>query len=217
MLRRTAISMRSPVACKIRPVALSFLVALSVSAHAELVPEAIIDSCLLLDRSSDTSISIRPIEGDANLIDEVTVPGYQLFIPASDSNKPRVGYATSKIGSNDYIFVGRRRGFIKRAVAVGKFQPTRVEEPSLAAFAVLSQRGQRYVCVMESNGNGSAAFVRSAFVGRIPLSKNAMLKLLYKVADVRKFEAFGEGAGLCKRHGSCGHVSSGWCPACFSQ
>ncbi|WP_340523155.1 hypothetical protein [Cupriavidus necator] len=186
MLHRAGASMRSPIACTIRPVALSFLLALSVSAHAEQVPEAVIDSCLLFDRSSDSSISISPIEGDANLIDEVTTPGYQLFTPEGDRNKLRVGYATSKRGSDDYIFVGPRRGFIKRAVAVGKLPPTRVEEPSLAAFAVLRQRGQRYVCVMESNGNGSTAFVRSAFVGRIPLSKNATLKLFYKVADVKK-------------------------------
>ncbi len=79
-----------------------------------------------------------------------------------------------------------------QAVAMGKFQPSRVEEPSLAAYAVLRQRGQRYVCVMESNGNGSAAFVRSAFVGRIPPSTSATLKLFYKVADVKKFKAFNE-------------------------
>ncbi|WP_018314275.1 hypothetical protein [Cupriavidus sp. UYPR2.512] len=169
------------------------LLALSVSAHAEQVPEDIIDSCLLFDRSSDSSISISPIEGDANLMDEVTMAGYQLFIPGGDSNKLRIGYATSKRGNNDYIFVGARRGFIMRAVAVGKPQPSRVEEPSLAAYAVLRQRGQRYVCVMESSGNGSAAFVRSAFVGRIPRSKNATLKLFYKVADVKKFKAFNEG------------------------
>ncbi|KUE88365.1 hypothetical protein ASL20_13980 [Cupriavidus necator] len=169
-----------------------FFLALSVSAHAEGVPEAVIDSCLLFDKSSDASISISPIEADENLIDEVTVPHYQLFTPGGDSNKLRIGYATKKHGSNDYIFVGARRGFIMQAIAVGKFQPTRVEEPSLAAYAVLRQGGQRYVCVMESNGNGSAAFVRSAFVGRIPLSKGATLKLFYKVADVKKFKAFNE-------------------------
>ncbi|WP_432258799.1 hypothetical protein [Cupriavidus sp. TMH.W2] len=176
-----------------RSTLMPLLLTLSVSAHAKQVSEAVIDSCLLFDRSTDASISISPIEGDANLIDEITVPGYQLFSPGSDSNKLRIGYATSKRGSNDYIFVGARRGFIMRAVAVGRFQPSRVEEPSLAAYAVLRQRGQRYVCVMESNGNGSAAFVRSAFVGRIPASKGSTMKLYYKMADVKKFRAFNEG------------------------
>ncbi|MDT4834345.1 hypothetical protein FQZ97_679800 [compost metagenome] len=174
----------------IRSVILTFLFALSVSAYAEPVPEAVIDSCLLFDKSTDGSVSIAPIEGESQLIDDVTVHGYQLFTPASDSNKLRVGYATSKRGSNDYVFVGSRRGYIMQAVAVGKFKPARIEEPSLAAFAVLHQRGRQYVCVMESNGNGSAAFVRSAFVGRISPSKGSTLKLFYKVADVKKFKSF---------------------------
>lgn len=174
----------------IRPVILSFFLALSVSAHAERVPEAVIDSCLLFDKSTDASISIAKIEGGAQLMDDVTAPGYQLFIPASDSNRLRIGYATSKQGNNDYVFVGPHRGYIMWAVAVGRFQPTRVAEPSLAAYAVLRQRERQYVCVMESNGNGSAAFVRSAFVGRIPSSKGSTLKLRYKVADVKKFKAF---------------------------
>lgn len=174
----------------IRPTILALLVALSVSAYAELVPEAVIDSCLLFDKSTDASVSIVPIEGEAHLIDDVTVPGHRLFIPASDRNRLRIGYATSKRGLKDYIFVGTHRGYIMRAVAVGKFRPARVEEPGLAAFALLRQRGLQYVCLMESNGNGSAAFVRSAFVGRIPPSKGSALKLFYKVADVKKFNAF---------------------------
>ncbi|WP_265922396.1 hypothetical protein [Cupriavidus nantongensis] len=176
----------------IRIALIPILLALPVTGLAQQVPAAVIDSCLLFDRSSDASISISPIEGGESLIDEVTVPGYQLFTPGGDSNKLRIGYATKKRGSNDYIFVGTRRGFIMQAIAVSKFQPTRVEEQSLAAYAVLRQGGQRYVCVIESNGNGSAAFVRSAFVGRIPLSKGATLKLFYKVADVKKLKAFNE-------------------------
>lgn len=172
---------------------LPMLFAFSALAHAGEVPEAVIDSCLLYDKAVAPGILISPIEGNVQLTDEVTVPGYQLFTPAHNRNKLRVGYATSMRGNNDYVFVGSRRGYVKRAIAVGKWQPTRVEEPSLAAFAVLRQRGRRYVCVMESNGNGSAAFVRSAFVGRIPPSKNAILKLSYKVADVKKFKAFDEG------------------------
>ncbi|WP_439683599.1 hypothetical protein [Cupriavidus oxalaticus] len=174
----------------IRLIILALLVAISASARAEPVPEAVIDSCLLFDKSTDVSISIVPIEGGAQLIDDVTVPGYQLFIPASDRNRLRVGYATSKREFKDYVFVGPHRGYIVRAVAMGKYRPARVEEPSLAAFALLRQRGRQYVCLMESNGNGSAAFVRSAFVGRIPPSKGSILKLFYKVADVKKFNAF---------------------------
>ncbi|WP_051705471.1 hypothetical protein [Cupriavidus metallidurans] len=174
----------------IRTVILPFLLMFPAFAHAEQVPDAVIDSCLLFDKPTDSSVSITPIEGEAQLIDDVMVPGYQLFTPASDNNKLRVGYATSKHGNTDYVFVGSRRGYIKRAVALGKFQPRSVEQPSLAAFAVLRQHGQQYVCVMESNGNGSAAFVRSAFAGRISPSKGATLKLFYKVADVKKFRAF---------------------------
>lgn len=177
----------------IRIVILPILFALSALAHADQkVPEAVIDSCLLFDKPFDASISITPIEGRAQLIDDVTVPGYQLFIPASDSNKLPVGYATSKHGSNDYIFVGQHRGYVMRAAAVGKYRPARIEEPSRAAFAVLGQHGHQYVCVMESNGNGSAAFARSAFVGRIPSSKGSALKLFYKVADVKRFKAFND-------------------------
>ncbi|MDQ0142893.1 hypothetical protein [Cupriavidus necator] len=172
-------------------VVVCFLV-LSLPAHAEKpVPAAIIDSCLLFDRPSDASISIARLDGKANLIDDVTVPGYELFIPRSANNNLPIGYATSKQGSDDYIFVGTRRGYIKRAVALGKHRPSRVEQPILAGYAVLRQRGRRYVCVMESNGNGSAAFVRSAFVGRIPSSGDMELKLYYKVADVKTVKAPG--------------------------
>jgi hypothetical protein len=177
----------------IRLVILAVLAALSALANAEQkVPEEVIDSCLLFDKPIDASISIMPIEGDKQLIDDVTVPGYQLFIPASDGNKLPVGYASSKHGSNDYIFVGPHRGYVMRAAAVGRYQPARIEEPSLAAFAVLRQHGHQYACVMESNGNGSAAFVRSAFVGRVPSSKGSALKLFYKVADVKRFKAFND-------------------------
>ncbi|MCO4893527.1 hypothetical protein MKD50_29475 [Cupriavidus sp. WGtm5] len=170
-----------------RTVLLASLLALSVTAHAQQIPAAIIDSCLLLDRPSDVSISITRIEGEADLIDDVTVPGYQLFTPGGASNKHAIGYATSKRGSNDFIFAGASRGYINRAAALGKHRPSRVEQPILAAYALLRQHGRRYVCVMESNGNGSAAFVRSVYVGRIPSSKGARLKLYYKVADVKWF------------------------------
>lgn len=176
----------------IRSVMVSFLFAISVPTHAEQVPGAVIDSCLLFQKSTDASVSIAPIEGATQLTDDVTVPGYQLFTPAGDNNTLRVGYAISERGNNDYVFVGTRRGYIVRAVAVGKFKPARVETPSLASFAVLRQHGRRYVCVMESNGNGSAAFVRSAFVGRISSSKGSTLNLFYKVADVKKFAAFND-------------------------
>ena len=169
---------------------LFFVLMLSNSAHAQKVSESVIDSCLMFDKPVDASVVISPLENRAPLIDEVTVPGYQLFIPASDNNDFRVGYATSQRGIDDYVFVDSHRGYIKRAVAVGKFQTKRIEQPSLASFALLRQHGQLYLCVMESNGNGSAAFVRSAFVGRIPASKSSSLKLFYKVADVKKLDAF---------------------------
>ncbi|MCO4862865.1 hypothetical protein MKD38_14350 [Cupriavidus sp. WGlv3] len=168
-------------------VAVSLLV-LSVPAHAGHVPAAIIDSCLLFDRPSDASISITQIEGEADLLDDVTVPGYQLFNPGGANNKHTIGYATSKRGSNDFIFVGVRRGYIRRAVALGKHRPSRVEQPVLAGYALLRQHGRRYVCVMESNGSGSAAFVRSAYVGRIPSSELATLQLYYKMTNVKEFK-----------------------------
>ncbi|WP_150124039.1 hypothetical protein [Cupriavidus nantongensis] len=148
----------------------------------------LIDSCLLVDRPSEASISITRIEGEADVIDDVTVPGYQLFTPGVANNMHGIGYATSKRGSNDFIFVGASRGYINRAVALGKHRPSRVEQPILAAYALLRQHGRRYVCVMESNGNGSAAFFRSAYVGRIPSSKGAQFRLYYKVADVKRFK-----------------------------
>ncbi|SOZ33792.1 conserved exported hypothetical protein [Cupriavidus taiwanensis] len=172
-----------------RTVLVASLLALSVTAHAEQLPAAIIDSCLLFDSPSDASVSVTQIEGNADLIDDVTVPGYQLFIPGRANNKLPVGYASSKRGSNDFIFVGARRGYIRRAVALGKHRPARVEQPMLAAYAVLSQHGRRYVCLMEGNRSGSAAFVRSAYVGRIPSSQGAKLKLYYKVADVKPSQA----------------------------
>ena len=179
----------------IRTAFLSLLLLPSILVHAEPVPAAVIDSCLLFTRSSDPSIAISPIEGDG-LMDDVTVPGYRRFLPGIERNM-QIGYAASKHGSNDYIFVGARRGYIVRAVAVGTHQPSRIEEPSLAAYAVLHQRGQRFVCVMESNGNGSAAFVRSVYVGRIPCRpKSAELKLYYKVADVKRFRGFEEAMNL---------------------
>ncbi|WP_427312142.1 hypothetical protein [Cupriavidus sp. H39] len=165
------------------------LLLLSFAAHAEPVPAAIIDSCLLFDRQSEASISIARLEGEADLIDDVTVPGYELFIPLSGNNTLPIGYATSTHGSDDYIFVGTRRGYIRRAVALGKHQPSRIEQPIHARYAVLRQRGRRYVCAMEGNGNGSAAFVRSAFVGRISSSGGTELKLYYKVADVKTVKA----------------------------
>lgn len=164
------------------------LLAFSVSAHAERMPAAIIDSCLLFYRPSDASISITEIEGEADFMDDVTVPGYQLFTPGGANNKHTIGYATSKRGSKDFIFVGARRGYIRRAVALGRHRPSRVEQPILAAYALLRQHGRRYVCVMESNGSGSAVFVRSVYVGRIPSSELATLQLYYKVADVKEFK-----------------------------
>ncbi|SOY39783.1 conserved hypothetical protein [Cupriavidus taiwanensis] len=171
-----------------RAVLVASLLALSVAANAEQMPVAIIDSCLLFDRPSDASISIIRIEGGEDHTDDVTVPGYQLFTSGDPNNKHTIGYATSKRGSSDFVFVGASRGYINRAVALGKHRPSRVEQPILAAYALLRQHGRGYVCVMESNGNGSAAFVRSAYVGRIPSSKGAEFKLYYKVADVKRFK-----------------------------
>lgn len=168
-------------------VAVSLLV-FWVPAHAEHVPTDVIDSCLLFDRPSDASISIGQIEGEADLIDDVTVPGYQLFTPGGEDNKHTIGYATGKRGSSDFIFVGARRGYINRAVALGKQRPSGIKQPILAAYALLRQHGRRYVCVMESNGSGSAAFVRSAYVGRIPSSRSAELHLYYKVMNVKEFK-----------------------------
>lgn len=172
---------------------LPLLLAASITAHARAVPAAVIDSCLLFDRATDASVSIAPIEGAAELVDEVSVSGYELFTPASDNNALGIGYATSTRGDKDYIFVGPYRGYVMQAVAVGRFQPKGIDQPSLASYALLRQRGRQYVCVMESNGNGSAAFVRSAYVGRVPPSKGSTLKLFYKVADVKTFKAFNGG------------------------
>ncbi|CAG2130728.1 hypothetical protein [Cupriavidus numazuensis] len=168
------------------------LCAVSMQAYAERPPEAIMDSCLLFDKAMRSSIVITPIDGPEVLEDEYAVPGYTVFKPGIRSNPLAVGYATSQRGMNDFVMVGKYRGYLRRAVPLGKFKPERIEPPESAAYAIVQEGASRYVCVMTSDGNGSAAFVRSALVARIPAKKIASMTLYYKVADVKKFKVFDE-------------------------
>jgi hypothetical protein len=167
------------------------LCAVSMQAQAEpSPPEAIMDSCLLFDKAVRSSISITPIDGPEVLADEYAVPGYTVFTPGMKSNPLGVAYATSRRGMNDFVMVGKHSGYLRRAVPLSKFKPERVEPPELAAYAIVQEGASRYVCVMTSDGNGSAVFVRAALVGRIPRKPAASMTLYYKVADVKKFKAF---------------------------
>lgn len=163
----------------------------SLQARAERPPDAIMDSCLSL-KATRNAISVSPIEGSEALEDDYEVPGYTVFKPGVKSNDLGVGYATSQHGIHDFVLAGKHRGYINRAISLGKYRPERIEPPERASYAVVREGTQRYVCVVESNGQGSAAFVRSAFVARIPSQKTARMTLYYKVADVKKFKAFNE-------------------------
>jgi hypothetical protein len=151
------------------------------------------DSCLLFDKAAP-SISVTRFEGPEILVDEHSVPGYEIFTPTARSVAVKVGYATSKRGSNDFVFAGRYRGYIRTATALGAFKAERIESPSLAFYAVLREGPRQYLCVVESAAQGSAAFVRSAFVAAFPPKGSRYLALFYQVADVRQLKAFGAGA-----------------------
>lgn len=168
------------------------LCTVSLQARADRPSDAIMDSCLLFNKAIRSSISISPIEGHEALEDDYEVPGYTVFTPGFKSNGLGVGYASSKHGRNDFVMVGNHRGYINHAIPLGKYRPERIEPPERASYAVVREGAQRYVCVVESNGQGSAAFVRSALVARIPSQKTARMTLYYKVADVKRFKAFNE-------------------------
>lgn len=176
-----------------RSIAALVLCLLSSQAYAGTPSDEIMDSCLLFDRPVHSSISILPIDGPEALQDDDEVPGYTVFTPGFKSNSLRVGYATSKHGIEDFVMVGRHRGYISGAISLGPYKPQRIEPPERAFYAVVHKGAQQYVCIVASNGQGSAAFVRSAFVARIPLRRNTKLKLYFKVADIKKFKAFADG------------------------
>lgn len=178
----------------IRLIAASILCLLSQQARAGAPSDAIVDSCLLFDKPARSTISIFPIDGAEVVQDDYEIPGYTVFKPGFKSNRLGVGYATSKHGNDDFVIVGRHRGYISRAIPLGQHKPQRIEPPELALYAVIREDAQQYVCIVESNGNGSAAFVRSAFVARIPPERNAGLTLYFRVADVKKLKTFTDGS-----------------------
>ena len=178
----------------IRSIAASILCLLTLQARASAPSDSIVDSCLLFDKPVRSTISILPIDGAEVLQDDYEVPGYTVFRPGFKSNSLGVGYATSKHGNDDFVIVGRHRGYISRAIPRGQYKPQRIEPPERALYAVIREDAQQYVCLVESNGNGSAAFVRSAFVARIPPDRNAGLTLYFKVADIKKLKTFTEGS-----------------------
>ncbi|AON54994.1 hypothetical protein G5B88_13480 [Herbaspirillum seropedicae] len=153
---------------------------------AQQPPEAIMESCLLFDRATDPSILISPISGRAQVMEQGGPAPYRLFLPDGDNKAMRVGYASGKGKEGDYIFVNAHRGYIDRAAAAGFFSPRRLESPRQASFALLRQRGTRYVCVMEGRGRGGSTILRSAFVARIPPKMGGELILYYRLQDMRQ-------------------------------
>ncbi len=153
---------------------------------AQQPPEAIVESCLLFDRSTDPSILISPLSGRAQVMEQGGPASYRLFLPDGDNKTMRVGYASGKSSDGDYIFVNAHRGYIDRAAAIGSLAPRRLQAPRQASFALLRQHGARYVCVMEGRGRLGSTVLRSAFVARIPPRMGAELILYYRLQDMRE-------------------------------
>lgn len=154
-------------------------------AHAQ-PPQAVIESCLL---GYSTAAGISVVMGASGHQVVEDVPGYRLTWPERLPGV-RVGYAVSKGGDNDYVFVGRRRGYIRTAIPLSQWKPAPLEVPLRAGYGVVTQGTSRYVCVVESTGQGSAAFVMAGYIGRFAPAKGKGIQLYYAVADTKTFKGF---------------------------
>ncbi|AZG16587.1 hypothetical protein [Cupriavidus pauculus] len=156
-----------------------------VAAHAT-PPQAVVESCLMGAPAADgISVSVNA-PGNQSMEQR----GRYLLIWPEEARGTRIGYATDEKGGNDYIFAGPYRGYIRRAVALTKWRPERLEVPLLATYGVVRQGKHRYVCVTEANGQGTAAFVVAGYIGRMPPAKGKTMRLYYTVADIKTFKAF---------------------------
>ena len=152
-------------------------------------PQAVIESCLL-GYSTTAGISVAMGESGHQVLEEVR--GYRLTWP-EQLRAPRVGYAISHSGNNDYVFVENHRGYVKRAIPLTQWRPAPLEVPLRARYGVVSQGASRYACVVEGLGQGSAAFVMAGYIGKFPPAKGKRIQLYYAVADTKSFEGFKPG------------------------
>lgn len=134
-------------------------------------PRAVIESCLL-GRPSDSGVTVA-----MNVFGK---PAKTL--PVAYSVGPRSGKA--------FVAIETYRGYVGDAIALGEDPPPDSLEDSMSAsYGVVKRKGVRFVCVTEANGQGSAAFVVSAFVGQFPPPKNLRyIRLYYVLADIRKLK-----------------------------
>lgn len=117
------------------------------------------------------------------------IPGYRMTWPDRLPGV-RVGYAISQDGDKDYVFVGNRRGYVGGAIPLTQWKPAPLEVPLRAGYGVVTQGANRYACVVESTGQGSAAFVMAGYIGQFSPGKGKGMQLYYAVADTRTFKGF---------------------------
>lgn len=165
--------------------AVLFLVGCHSIAQAQ-PPQAVIESCLL-GYSTTAGTSVAMGKSGHQVIEDV--PGYRLTWPERLPGI-RVGYAISNDGDNDYVFVGRRRGYVRRAIPLTQWQPAPLDNPLRAQYGVVTQGKSRYACVVEAAGQGSAAFVMVGYIGQLAPAKEKAIQLYYAVADTKTFKGF---------------------------
>lgn len=159
-------------------------------AYAERPLQVVVESCLL-GKTSAKHVSVTTSGfGYSWTVEDISK--YELMWPSAVRGV-RIGYATSNKGENDYIFVGKYRGFIKQAIPLSDWKPERVEPPQKASYGVVRHAGKKYVCVVTAPGQGSAAFVRVGYVGAFPPKNGGNIQLYYVIADIKKYKAFGSG------------------------
>jgi len=149
-------------------------------------PQDVIESCLL-GYATAPGLVVATGEIGHQMMEDV--PGYRLTWPERLPGI-RVGYAVGKAGKNDYVFAGRYRGYIHRAIPLTQWKPERLATPLIARYGVVELAGRRYACVTEANGQGSAAFVVAGYIGRFPPGKGQAMQLYYVVADTKTFKSF---------------------------
>ncbi|WP_254427011.1 hypothetical protein [Herbaspirillum sp. VT-16-41] len=163
------------------PLAL-LLICLAACPAAQPLPGVVLDTCLAVDRASDSRVTIDPVAGRVQMLEQGPLSPYRLYLPDGDNSRWRIGYASGNPGAGDYLFVNSHRGYIDRAIALGAEAASTVQRPQEASFALLSHLGQRYLCLMELRGERGGRQLRAVFVGRIPFGMGGDLHLYYKLA-----------------------------------
>ncbi|MEM5429469.1 hypothetical protein [Cupriavidus oxalaticus] len=154
-------------------------------------PRVVVESCLL-GYPSIKRVTVKL--GDTHYMSIQDDAGYRRTWPERMTGE-QVGYATSQKNENDYVFIGKYRGYIRKAIPLSELErePQRIESPLLASYGTIRYGAHRYVCLTQANGQGSAAFVVDGYIGEFPPKKGRFLQLYYTMENTKKFKAFSKG------------------------